>query len=99
MKKSLRNTKKQKGQLTNTDMLIKVKCNTCNNGMPKARMDLGYKVCVKCSTVAPYGHVHIVEGKTADTIQILPGEVAERANRYAQRSSSGVMKIMADKKY
>jgi ABC-type sulfate transport system permease subunit len=67
--------------------------------MPKARFDLGYKVCTKCSTVSPYGHVHIVEGKTADTIQILPGEVAERANRYAQRSSSGVMKIMADKKY
>jgi len=76
-----------------------VECKRCGSQMPKARLDLGYKDCTKCSKVEPYGHVHIVEGKTADTIQILPGNVAERANRYAQRTPSGVMKIMADKKY
>lgn len=77
----------------------KVKCKSCDSDMPRARFELGYKVCTRCSKVEPYGHVHIVEGKTADTIQILPGKVAERANRYAQRTPSGVMKIMADKNY
>lgn len=67
--------------------------------MPKARRDLGYKECVKCSSVQPYGHIHILSSKTADTIQILPAEVAERANRYARRTGNGVLKIMSDNKY
>lgn len=67
--------------------------------MPKARFELGYKDCVKCSNVQPYGHIHILSSKTADTIQILPAEVAEVANRYAKRTGNGVLKIMSDKKY
>lgn len=74
-------------------------CKKCGGSMPKARLDLGYKECTKCSTVIPYGHVHIVAGKTADTIQILPGDVAERVNRYATRTSSGRLKIMSDNGY
>jgi len=77
----------------------KVECRKCGSDMPKARFDLGYKDCTKCSTVEPYGHVHVVEGKTADTIQILPGRVAEMANRYAQRGGNGLLKIMTEKKY
>ena len=99
MKKSLRNTKKQEKLSTAIDNSKKVKCDTCNGDMPKARKDLGYKVCTKCSTVAPYGHIHILSSKTADTIQILPADVAERANRYTKRTGFGVLKIMADKKY
>ena len=67
--------------------------------MPKARFDLGYKDCVKCSTVEPYGHVHILSSKTADTIQVLPARVAEQANRYARRTGNGVLKIMSDNRY
>lgn len=77
----------------------KVKCNKCSSDMPKARFDLGYRDCVKCSTVEPYGHVHILSSKTADTIQVLPARVAEEANRYAKRTGNGVLKIMSDKKY
>lgn len=67
--------------------------------MPKARFDLGYRDCVKCSTVEPYGHVHILSSKTADTIQVLPAKVAEQANRYARRTGNGVLKIMSDNRY
>lgn len=77
----------------------KVKCSKCDSDMPKARHDLGYKECTKCSSVQPYGHIHILSSKTADTIQILPAEVAERANRYARRMGNGVLKIMSDNKY
>lgn len=77
----------------------KVTCNKCNSDMPKARFDLGYKDCVKCSTVEPYGHVHILSSKTADTIQVLPARVAELANKYAMRTSRGVLKIMSEKNY
>lgn len=63
--------------------------------MPKARLDLyGYKECTQCSTVSPYGHVHITNGKVGNDIQILPAEVAEKANRYAKRTSSGMLTIM-----
>lgn len=77
----------------------KVTCKKCSSDMPKARFDLGYKDCVKCSTVEPYGHVHILSSKTADTIQVLPAKVAEMANRYARRTGSGLLKIMSDKNY
>ena len=77
----------------------KVKCNKCSSDMPKARFDLGYRDCVKCSTVEPYGHVHILSSKTADTIQVLPARVAEQANRYARRTGNGVLKIMSDNRY
>lgn len=76
-----------------------VKCKKCSSDMPKARFELGYKDCVKCSTVEPYGHVHILSSKTADTIQVLPAKVAELANRYATRTSRGVLKIMSEKNY
>lgn len=77
----------------------KVACDKCNSEMPKARRDLGYRDCVKCSTVEAYGHIHIFGTKTADTIQVLPAKVAEEANRYARRTGNGVLKIMSDKKY
>ena len=76
-----------------------VKCNKCSSSMPKARFDLGYRECTTCSSVRPYGHVHILSSKTADTIQVLPAEVAENANRYARRTGNGVLKIMSDNNY
>lgn len=75
-----------------------VECKKCGGNMPKARRELGYKDCVKCSTVQPYGHVHIFSSKTADTIQILPAKLAQKANRYAQRNGFGVLKAMIDTK-
>jgi len=77
----------------------KVTCDKCSSEMPKARRDLGYKECVKCSTVEPYGHVHIFGSKTADTIQVLPAKVAAEANRYAKRSANGLLKVMMDRNY
>ena len=73
----------------------KCKCKKCGNDMPKARRELfGYSDCVNCSNVIPYGHVHILSDKTGDTIQILPGDLAERVNRYAQRSITGKLAVM-----
>jgi hypothetical protein len=72
----------------------KVKCKTCSSDMPQARFNLGYKNCTKCSNVQPYGCVHITNHKTGNEIQILPAELAEVANRYAERTSYGVLKTM-----
>lgn len=73
----------------------KIKCKSCNCDMPKARLDLfGYKNCVKCSEVKPYGCVHITNHKTGNEIQILPADLADKANRYAERNNYGVLNAM-----
>lgn len=64
--------------------------------MPKARLDIyGYKNCTKCSSTTKYGCVHITNHKTGNEIQILPAELADKANRYAERNSYGVLSAMS----
>ena len=48
-----------------------MKCNKCNKEIIQGRVDLGYKDCVKCSTVEGYGCVAITYHKTGNTIQIM----------------------------
>jgi hypothetical protein len=38
--------------------------------------------------------VHISNHKTGNEIQILPAEIAEKANRYAERNNYGVLTAM-----
>ncbi len=70
-------------------------CANCGGEMPLLkRTQYGYKNCVKCSDVQPYGCVHIVNHKTGNEIQILPAELAEKVNRMAERTGYGVLKSM-----
>ena len=57
-------------------------CKSCGKFMPKTRIHLGYKECVKCSTVEPYsahivyphktgGYVQPVDKKTKEHLQTL----------------------------
>ena len=71
-------------------------CKKCGAHVPEARLRMGYTECTKCSTVQPYGCVHIISDKTGNDIQILPAKLAQRANRYAQRNGFGVLKAMED---
>ena len=50
--------------------LVKVKC-SCGNIIPKKRVEMGYKVCVECSTTEKYGCIDIIYHKTGNTIEIL----------------------------
>lgn len=47
-----------------------MKCK-CGKIIPKERTKLGYNVCVNCSTEQKYGFIHVFEGKTANTIQVI----------------------------
>ena len=74
-----------------------IKCGKCGEDMPQLRLtQCGYKNCIKCSEVQPYGCVHISNGKTGNEIQILPSDVAERVNRMAERNGFGVMRGMKE---
>ena len=71
------------------------KCIKCGNDMPLLRkVKYGYKSCVNCSTVQPVGGVQIANHKTGNEIQILPGDLAEKINVYAQRNSYGILNAM-----
>lgn len=62
--------------------------------MPAKRAELGYKVCVKCSTVESYGCIDIVYHKTGNTVQPVDKRTAELVNKASRRAGFGVMRGM-----
>lgn len=70
--------------------IICPKCNTSK--IPKGRIDLGFNVCVECSTVEAVSCVDITYHKTGNTIQITDKATADRLNKLSQRSGYGIMR-------
>ena len=70
--------------------IICPKCNT--NKIPQGRIDLGFNVCVECSTVEAVSCVDITYHKTGNTIQITDKATADRLNKLSQRSGYGIMR-------
>ena len=67
-------------------------CKTCKETYPQKRKDMGYTVCVKCSTEPGWSCSALTYHKTGNTIQIIKDpEVAHNINAMAQRKSFGVM--------
>jgi len=60
--------------------------------MQQGRVDLGYHVCVDCSTVEAVSCVDITYHKTGNTIQITDKATADRINKLSQRSGYGIMR-------
>ena len=67
------------------------KCLKCLTSIPAGRTKLGYKVCVKCSSVSPYSCVQVNNHKTGNTIEITDAETAKQFNRLASRKGYGIM--------
>ena len=70
--------------------IICLKCNA--NKIPQGRIDLGFNVCVECSTVEAVSCVDITYHKTGNTIQITDKATADRLNKLSQRSGYGIMR-------
>ena len=70
-----------------------MKCK-CGNIIPEARIGLGYKECVNCSTVEAVGCIDIVYHKTGNTIQITDRETAERMRELSRRTGFGTLRGM-----
>ena len=68
----------------------------CNHNIPQARLDLGYKVCVDCSTVEKLGCIDTINHKTGNTIQVMSREDAEKANKLTKRAGFGILRSMAN---
>jgi len=68
-----------------------MKCNKCNTKIPQGRVNLGYKVCVDCSTTEQYGCAPVINHKTGNSIQIMSSSDAARISRLTRRRGYGTM--------
>jgi len=66
----------------------------CNHNIPQKRLDLGYKVCVNCSTEEKLGCIDTINHKTGNTIQVMSREDADKASKLTKRSGFGVLRSM-----
>ena len=72
--------------LDNTYMICK-----CKNTIPQPRVDLGYKVCVTCSTTERYGCAPLINHKTGNSIQIMSSSDAAIIAKLTRRRGYGTM--------
>ena len=63
----------------------------CDKVIPEGRVNLGFKVCVSCSSVEAYGCAPVINHKTGNSIQIMSARDAERIARLTRRKGYGTM--------
>jgi hypothetical protein len=63
----------------------------CKNIIPKQRVNLGYQVCVHCSTTEQYGCSAITYHKTGNSIQIMSSGDAAKIAKMTRRRGYGTM--------
>jgi hypothetical protein len=67
-------------------------CKTCGEAYPQKRRDMGYTVCVTCSTEPGWSCSALTFHKTGNSIEIIKDpELAYNINQMASRKSFGVM--------
>ena len=64
-------------------------CSRCDVEVPQARIDMGYTICIKCSTEEKkMGHV-IYPHKTGGYVQVVDSETYQDLNRIDRRGYKG----------
>jgi hypothetical protein len=67
----------------------------CGNSIPQKRRELGYKVCVSCSTESKWSGVQVVHHKTGNEIQVVKDpEVAAEFIAKSSRAGFGALRGM-----
>ena len=67
-----------------------MKCSRCNTDVPQGRIDMGYTICVECSTEEKVSCHTIYPHKTGGYIQVVSKEDSENLNRLDRRGTGGV---------
>ena len=65
-------------------------CSMCSKDMPKGRSEMGYTICVDCSTEEKVSCHTIYPHKTGGYIQVVSKEQSENFNRLDRRGYSGI---------
>ena len=64
-------------------------CSRCSSKVPKARIDMGYTICINCSTEEKkMGHV-IYPHKTGGYVQVVDSQTYQDLNRIDRRGYKG----------
>jgi len=67
----------------------------CGKNIPQPRLNLGYHVCVDCSTEVAWSAIQVVHHKTGNEIQVVKDpEVAAEFHAKSQRTGFGTLKGM-----
>ena len=64
-----------------------IQCSMCSNEMPSQRLDMGYTICVNCSTEEKVSCHTIYPHKTGGYIQVVSKEQSENLNRLDRRGT------------
>ena len=67
-------------------------CSRCNKDVPQGRIDMGYTICVDCSTEDKVSCHTIYPHKTGGYIQVVSKEQSERLNKLDRRGVGVVKK-------
>ena len=65
-----------------------IQCSMCNNTMPSQRLQMGYTICVNCSTEEKVSCHTIYPHKTGGYIQVVSKEQSKNLNRLDRRGTS-----------
>ena len=65
-----------------------MKCSLCTDTIPKARVNMGYTICTKCSTEEKVSCHTIYPHKTGGYIQVVSKEQSDNLNRLDRRGTS-----------
>ena len=76
-----------------------IQCSMCSNEMPSQRLDMGYTICVKCSTEEKVSCHTIYPHKTGGYIQVVSKQESENLNRLDRRGYSGMKKAPKYKEF
>ena len=76
-----------------------LQCSMCSNEMPSQRLDMGYTICVKCSTEEKVSCHTIYPHKTGGYIQVVSKSESENLNRLDRRGYSGMKKATKYKEF
>lgn len=63
----------------------------CGDNIPQGRIDLGYSVCVNCSSVERYGCAPLINHKTGNSIQIMTQAESATIAKLTRRRGYGTM--------
>jgi len=63
----------------------------CKKIIPIQRVNLGFAMCVDCSTTEAYGCAPLINHKTGNSIQIMSSSDARKIAKMTQRRGYGTM--------
>ena len=70
-------------------------CKTCQSSVPDKRWEMGYRVCVDCSTESKWSAIQVIHHKTGNETQVVKDpEVAAEFYAKSARTGFGTLKGM-----